>query len=497
MEKKSVGIVFGCGWKRSRHAMKMLPGFLCLAVFSMLLTACGSDSGSVSTTSTPSGSAPTGGDIVVTAKSALFEGNTDQFENVSMPDGSSFFKAAGNSNTWASWSPGKTGTFEIYVKRNNLSDLPANTYFKVLLDEDHSTVVSPDTGASGEWAKLKDADQNTAFEMSTGGRLFIFLGADEAGYPLDATNTDPAKQIELDSVKFVPASGNTLSVYTPIIVPSVENDTDSDKSLSKTVEAAVISIPSFTLDGYTVSQYVDNGRWQGQPPSAPNHGKYMNFYALETVDSSKNTYWVIKGSGFGSKQGKVNFSNTKIRSSILSWNDREIKIVPAADYSFRTDSAVTMSVFSDTNRELARKAIPVIGLIKTRGFGQCTWYVAYKRKSAGLTVPPSAYAVTKQIDASYVPSLYDCLTYGSKHVAIISSIDPPKIVTNKDKSSVTTYKMMVGEANAKYDEAIYDTGEQNKPYPAEFIIYTDKNGKKTFTNNIDSFSGFKATGYWR
>ena len=124
------------------------------------------------------------------------------------------------------------------------------------------------------------------------------------------------------------------------------------------------------------------------------------------------------------------------------------------------------------------------GVIKTRGFGQCTWYVAKRRLDAGKSIPsPSAYSKTAAIAASYVPAQYDGLTYGGKHVAIITS-SPTKSVA---ADGTTTWTFTVSEMNALTDE-------KESTSTRSFAV---KSGKIVKQIGYNAGTSYVADGYWR
>jgi hypothetical protein len=123
-----------------------------------------------------------------------------------------------------------------------------------------------------------------------------------------------------------------------------------------------------------------------------------------------------------------------------------------------------------------------VGVIQTRGFGQCTWEVAKERLDGGKSIPsPGAYSKTGNISASYVPQKYDALTFGEKHVAIIAS--SPEKTTSKD--GTITWKFTVNERNAAWDEKKSSSTQ----------MFSVKSGK--ITHGIGSNAGYIADGYWR
>lgn len=234
------------------------------------------------------------------------------------------------------------------------------------------------------------------------------------------------------------------------------------------------------ITGYSDGVGVVNGKWTGQGPACNNaRGNYYGYYAVESQNAS---YWTIKGSGFGTSKGKVTVSNSSITLTISSWKDTEIKVSTKVPYSYTFKTGITLTVKNAQNQSVS-KSISTFGIIKTRGYGQCTWYVAYKRLANGKAIPPSAYTSTT-IDTKYVPKQWDCLNYGGKHVGIITSS-----VRKSEKSGIITYYLTVGEMNATCNES-------ESSYSAQFIVDT-KNKKITKYIGSNAGSTYKATGYYR
>jgi hypothetical protein len=243
------------------------------------------------------------------------------------------------------------------------------------------------------------------------------------------------------------------------------------------------TISSISGNGYNDTVGVVNGQWNGQtgtPCIKYGAGPYYNYYAIESQNLS---YLYIYGQGFGSNPGTVTASDSRITLNILTWNDSTIKVKTSVLYTYTVNTGVTLTVTDSMNRSVHSNPINVIGIINTRGYGQCTWYVANQRLANHLPMPlPSAYSTTGTIDNKYHPQQWDCLTYTNVHVAIIISA-----VLKKTVGNITTYTFTVGEMNATCDEMV-------STYPATFSVDTTKT---TPVTNIGSNSGHTATGYYR
>jgi hypothetical protein len=245
------------------------------------------------------------------------------------------------------------------------------------------------------------------------------------------------------------------------------------------------------ITGHSDGVGVLNGKWTGQPNRAPKwaSNKYVNYYAIE----SQNNYyfWLIKGSAFGKNKGSVSFSTPNISSTIINWQDNEIRIIPKVTYSYTYNPSVTLTVRT-SDGQTDTKSIPTVAIIQSRGYGQCTWFVANQRLSNSKTIPTKSYSISGKVNKDYIPQQWDALVFGSdEHVAIITS----KVVSKVDKSkdyTITTYSFTVSEMNAKWDEA-------QSSYGASFAIKVDKQGNKAVNQDLKSSYSTKviATGYWR
>lgn len=287
--------------------------------------------------------------------------------------------------------------------------------------------------------------------------------------PMKAPAAQTSEKSYREDWKFTNPSGSTIAV-------------GSSSTIWTLIKVPAVATPKITdITGYSDGIGVVNGKWNGQGPACNNaKGKYYGYYAAESQNSS---YWIIKGSGFGTTQGTVSVSDLKIKLTISSWSDSEIKVVVTVPYSYTSNTGVTLTVKNAQNQTFPSQTVSTVGVIKTRGYGQCTWYVAYKRLVQVKTIPPSAYTSTS-IDVSYVPKQWDCLNYGGKHVGIITSP-----VTKNEINGIVTYSLTVGEMNAKCDE-------NELSYSAQFIVDT-KNKKITKYIGSNAGSSYLATGYYR
>jgi len=265
-----------------------------------------------------------------------------------------------------------------------------------------------------------------------------------------------------------------------------------------------------SIDGWTTSgAEVINAQWQGQPmPPSPNVGKYYLFYAIDapvkttplSALPSNAALWKVHGSGFGSQRGDITFSPASVlntisasSSNITYWasNGTEVDFIPssAQGYSYQQQTNISISIAGSTPQSLPRPArLPgsiawnsgVIGTIRSRGYGQCTWYVAYVRLNLGLSIPAPAYSdpAIRSIDPNYTPQLWDVLNFGSSHTSII--ITTPALTTQfnaSDGSTNWTYTFTLGEMNYDWGEA--PCTANNSCIQTKFTVKVAKTGRKT------------------
>lgn len=249
-----------------------------------------------------------------------------------------------------------------------------------------------------------------------------------------------------------------------------------------------------------------DGRWTGQPDRAPNtaSNKYYDFGAIES--QSNGSYWDIYGANFGNVRGSVWVLDSSLRplSNVniihVSWSDTKIRIIPrGTDANFRFSSGAYIAVSLDKtvpnqcNARTDIRRFPVVGIIQSRGFGQCTWFVANKRLAAGKAIPPTAFTTNIPIAAAgsyengYVPERWDCLNYGGRHVAIITSTPQRTVQANGSISWTFT----VGEMNATWNEA------ESSIQRSYVIGAANSSGQRRVVSGIGSNAGMTATGCYK
>jgi hypothetical protein len=289
------------------------------------------------------------------------------------------------------------------------------------------------------------------------------------------------------------ASGATVSLaatsYTLTFKPVTGWNTPASQSVTitnggtATPSGVYLQAPTISsISGYNDTVGVVNGQWNGQGAACKYaHGNYFGYYAME----SQSTSWLqINGAGFGAKSGTVTASDPNIKLSISDWSDNAITVNTKVPYTYMAVPGVKLYVTSSSNHTSNPFVMNVMGIIQTRGYGQCTWYVAYERLLNHLLFPPTAFYVAGPINYNYQPQQWDCLAYSTEHVAIITSAVHKNTVGN-----ITTYTFTLGEMNPKCDEKIW-------AYAATFSVDT---GKKTYINGIGTNANptWTATGYYR
>lgn len=213
------------------------------------------------------------------------------------------------------------------------------------------------------------------------------------------------------------------------------------------------------IAGHSDGSGVKNGKWTGQPLHAPNRGKYNGFYVIESQNS--NYYWDILGKNFGKTQGSVwlldrsmkPVRDIKITIARGGWTDTKIRVVPVGPYTLESRELYlcvsrTGDLPNSSNSWSDTFYVKVIGAIQTRGFGQCTWEVAYQRLLSGKSIPSRAYPSNMvSITSSYIPQKDDVLFVGTRHTAIITST--PK---RQSSGGTTTWTFTVTERNHDWNE---------------------------------------------
>lgn len=246
-----------------------------------------------------------------------------------------------------------------------------------------------------------------------------------------------------------------------------------------------------------------NGRWDGQPAAAPASAsnKYVGFLVCDTFYTAENIgsnpyYLEIHGTNFGTQMGNVILTlatlplptPSPVSAHVSSWTNTKIRVKLMAPYTFRQQGyaspKVRFTVRTASNLTVSRN-YPVVALIKSRGFGQCTWEVAYQRLLASLQIPsPNAYPITRiPIQASYEPRRYDVLYWGNNHTGIITSTPVATALPN----GATKWTFAITERNWNWHEERHTVG-------AEFRV---RNGQILQGIRSGASSLGDATKFWR
>ena len=268
--------------------------------------------------------------------------------------------------------------------------------------------------------------------------------------------------------------------------------------------AVLASPPQITsVTGHSDGVGVSAGRWTGQPLKAPAtaSNQFKNFLASDSYNygivSANPYYWDINGKNFGISQGTVSVgpSPSPFTSiSIVNWTGTSIRIKVVASRSYQS-SSIILKVTTSTGSTSAPFSDKAVGIIKSRGCGQCTWFVAKTRLDQGLNVPPSAFSTTAAIpvvgavDGGYRPARWDCLNYNGNHVAIITTT--PSQTNNPDGS--ITFTFTVSECNATWNEAASSSSRSYK------LSKVNATGKRTIQAGIgtNASATWIASGYYR
>ncbi len=137
-------------------------------------------------------------------------------------------------------------------------------------------------------------------------------------------------------------------------------------------------------------------------------------------DQAGSYRWYIYGSNLGSAQGSVQLAGRA--AQINQWSATQITISPTAPYS---SGPVCALLTINTSNGAVNYAVNIVPSIRTRIYGQCTWYVALARLNMGKQPSPTAYSGYSQISSGWVPQRGDQLQWNGSHTAIISAVSGP------------------------------------------------------------------------
>lgn len=135
------------------------------------------------------------------------------------------------------------------------------------------------------------------------------------------------------------------------------------------------------------------------------------------IDVVRGVYlWRISGRGFGTPAGNVLVLGRSV--TIISWSDTQIVIDPwTPSPQWPVCGLVAVYPRAGSSGSFALNIVPACwGTI----YGQCTFWVSYRRWQAGLS--PASYASPRPLDRNWVPQALDyCIFNGNLHVALVES----------------------------------------------------------------------------
>jgi hypothetical protein len=155
-------------------------------------------------------------------------------------------------------------------------------------------------------------------------------------------------------------------------------------------------------------------------------GKAYN--GLRVINDEPGKYsWTIYGTNFGTKQGQVTIAGRTV--AVTKWSNTQIIIAPTGaainprqPWSWGP-MCTTTAIY--TSNGTAFYGVNIAPAIRTRIYGQCTWWVAYRRLIFGKLPSPSAYNVGLSLTPAWEPEVGDQLQFplnGFNHTAIIEDV---------------------------------------------------------------------------
>ena len=209
---------------------------------------------------------------------------------------------------------------------------------------------------------------------------------------------------------------------------------------------------------------------------------------LLVLNDQLGTYpWTIRGSNFGSTKGSVQIGSQN--AVIKSWSPSII----VADGTLPWNSGLTtIQVAVITSGGKNSLSIGVVPAIRSRIYGQCTWWVARRRLEMGLQPSLGSWSSNVTLDGSYIPQRGDQYVFTTsfgKHTAIAESVSGgnPVAITGGTRRSWT---VNLSQYNASC------TNKQGS-FSATFQVDT-VSGKKSVTQGIKfSASSQPAIGCYR
>jgi hypothetical protein len=143
---------------------------------------------------------------------------------------------------------------------------------------------------------------------------------------------------------------------------------------------------------------------------------------------------------------------------ILSWSDTAIRVLPsgtlinsAAPWDWGA-MCTTLQVTAANNLSATKGMTIAPALVNVRPCGQCTFHVARRRWSMGLTPSPGAYSGYADITTSWVPQRGDQLQWAIGHTAIIEQTSGPTTASDGTKTYAVRISQMNAACNNEYSE---------------------------------------------
>lgn len=131
--------------------------------------------------------------------------------------------------------------------------------------------------------------------------------------------------------------------------------------------------------------------------------------------------------------------------------------------------------------------VSIAPAIRTRIYGQCTWYVAYARLNMGKQPSPYAYGGYSAIAAQYVPQVGDQYEWKSAHTAIVTQVSGPV----NAPGGYRTWTMQIGEYNAQCTNTF-------NSYTTQFQVRTTSSGSVVTKYPQSSIASYgSTTAYYR
>ncbi len=202
------------------------------------------------------------------------------------------------------------------------------------------------------------------------------------------------------------------------------------------------------------------------------------------VNDQDNAYsWYISGANFGATPGTITLAGRSAR--ILQWTPTQIIAAPTASYTWGPLS--TLLTVRTAAGSTTSFGVSIAPAIRTRIYGQCTWYVAYARLNMGKQPSPYAYGGYSTITTQYVPQVGDQYEWKSAHTAIVTQVSGPV----NAPGGYRTWTMQIGEYNAQCTNSF-------NSYTTQFQVRTTSSGSVVTKYPQSSIASYgSTTAYYR